>query len=181
MLGYFIQFQCFDMCQGMRVTKAGNWFKCSVYISIEDHIRSPQLTCCSVRKCDLQRSGADEASGAEDEFRSTLLVVVEIPVVPTRNHPALTFTNYVHINGEVSFGDTELFTSTKVRGNLRAVNDVLARQTDNIGTGPADVFALDDCDTLFLVGEGPGSDCSPPVPPPRITRSYSSNPPFRGG
>jgi len=86
--------------------------------------------------------------------------------------PALTFANYGHSNGEVSADDVALTTSARVRGDLRAANDVLARQTSDIRARPADVSALDYRDTLPLRGKGPCSD-SPSVPPPGITRSCS--------
>src|SRR5262249_15638687 len=119
-----------------------------------------ELTRYSVRECDLQRSRADEAPGAEDEFRAVLLVVAEIHVIPAGYHPAFAFANGAHIHGEVSFGYAELFTSAKVRGNLRAVNATFAGRPRVVWARPADIFALDHCDALALPGKGPGGEGS---------------------
>src|SRR5215510_9161971 len=124
MCGYFIQFECFNMCEGLRITKARNGFEHSPCSCVDDHMGASELTRCSVRQCGLHSLGANEAAGAEDEFRAARLVVVEIHVIPARYHPAFAFAHSAHVDGEVSFGDAELFTSAKVRSNLRTVTDV---------------------------------------------------------
>ena len=73
MFGYFIQFQCLDMCQGLRVNKAGNRFLDGARTCIDDHIGPAQLTNRPVEQPDFQCLGANEAPGAEDEFRSAFL------------------------------------------------------------------------------------------------------------
>ena len=45
-----------------------------------------------------------------------------------------------------------------IRCNLRTVNNVLARETGNVRARSTDVFAVDRCDTLSLLGKGSGSD-----------------------
>src|SRR5262245_50761465 len=159
MFGYFIQFECFDVCKGLRINKARNWFEDSACTCVDDHMGSSESTRCSVRKCGLHACRADEASEDEDEFHAALLVVIEIHVSPARYHLAFAFAHSVHVDSEVSFDDAELFTSTKVRSNLRTVNDVLAGQTGDVRARPADVFALDHRDTLSLLGKSPRSDC----------------------
>src|SRR5262249_41110192 len=87
-----------------------------------------------------------------------LLVIAEIRIVPSRNHPAFSVTNHGHIDGYISFRYSELFTSADVRGNPRAVYNVLARKTGNVRARSADVFAINRRDTLPLPGKRPGSD-----------------------
>src|SRR5215470_18522596 len=158
MCGDFLQFECFDVCKGLRLNKARNWFEHSACPGVDDHMGSSELTRGSVRQCGLQSLGANEASGAEDEFRAARLVVVEIHVIPARYHRAFAFAHSAHVDGKVSFGDTELFTSAKVRSNLRTVQDVLAGQTGDVRARPADVLALDHRDTLPLLGKSPRRD-----------------------
>src|SRR5260370_6593656 len=158
MFRYFIQFECFDMGEGLRFSKARNWFERSACAGVDDHIGSLELPGCSVRERGLQCSRADEAPGAEDEFSAGLLVVAEIHVIPIRYHFAFAFANSAHINAEVSLGDAELFASAKVRGHLRAVNDILARQTRDVWARTANVSALDHCDALSFAGKRPCCD-----------------------
>src|SRR5215510_13318273 len=158
MCGDFLQFECFDVCMGLRLNKARNGFEDGACPCVDDHIGASELTRCAVRKCGLQSLGANEASGAEDEFRAARLVVVEIYVIPARYHLAFAFAHSPHVDGEISFGDAELFTSAKVRSNLRTVNDVLAGQTGDVRARPADVLALDHRDTLSLLGKSPRSN-----------------------
>src|SRR5262249_47657678 len=108
MCGDFIQFECFDVCKGLRSNKAGNWFEDSACTCVNDHMGSSESTRCSVRKCGLQRSRADEASGAEDEFRAALLVVIEIHVIPARYHLAFALEHSAHVNAEVSRCESDL-------------------------------------------------------------------------
>ena len=51
--------------------------------------------------------------------------------------------------------DAEFLASAKIRRDLRAMNDVLARQTRNVRTGPADVFAIDYCDPFSFSSKRP--------------------------
>src|SRR5229473_2071775 len=81
---------------------------------------------------DLQGLRCDESAGAKNEFGSRLFVVLEIDVVPTGYHLAFTLADYRHIHGEVPFGYAELFAPSQIRGNFRAVNDVLARHAGNV-------------------------------------------------
>src|SRR5713226_118514 len=124
--------------------------------NVNDHIGSPELASCSIRECNLQRFRADELSGAEEQFSPGFLVVLQVHVVPARDHLAFTFANRAHIDDEVSVDDAEFAASPEVRGDLRAVNEVLAGQTSDVRARATDVFALDDRYTLPLRGKSPG-------------------------
>src|SRR5260370_24050570 len=132
MLRYFVQFECFDMCEGLCVNKARNRFEGSVCAGVDNHIGPSELTRSSVRERDLKRPRADEASGAEDEFRAGLFVIFEIYLVPARDHAAFAFADHTHLNAEVSSVDAKLFASAKVCGHLRAVNALLTGHAGNV-------------------------------------------------
>jgi hypothetical protein len=101
---------------------------------------------------------ANEARGTEDEFRSGLLVIVEVRIVPVRYHPAFPVANRAHINGYVAFGYPELVASADIRGNLRTMYNVFAGEAGNVRARSADVFAINGSHPLPLPGKGPSSD-----------------------
>lgn len=69
------------------------------------------------------------------------------------------------VNGRTRLGDSATFRSAKVRRDLRAVDDVLARQARDVRARPTDEFSLDDGDTLSVAGKRPRSERrSRPVP-----------------
>ena len=94
----------------------------------------------------------------EDEFRSALFVIIQIHSIPPRDHAAFAFANSVHVDGEFSLGNAELFTPSNVRRDLGAMNDVLARQACNVRTRSADISTFNYGDALSLRRECPGSD-----------------------
>src|SRR5262252_6807956 len=122
---------------------------------IDDYIGSQELASCSIRNCDLQGFRADELSGAENQFSTGFFVVLQVNVVPARDHHAFAFANTAHINAEVSAHDAELTTSAEVRGYFRAVNDVLAGQTSDVRAGATDVFPVDNRYALPLTRKSP--------------------------
>src|SRR5260370_29869028 len=158
MLRYFIQFQRFDMRERVRVNHARDRFYSGMCTCIDDHFGAAQLTNGSVVYRDFHCLWANEAPCAEDEFRSALFVIAEVRIVPTRYHPAFPIANRGHINGEICFRYPELFASADVRGNLRTVYDILTRETGNVRTRSADVFAVTRRDPLALPGKGPSTD-----------------------
>jgi hypothetical protein len=64
-----------------------------------------------------------------------------------------TLAHCAHINGELSFRDSELSTSAGIRSHLRALDHVLVWQAGNVRARPADVITLDDRDPLALTGK----------------------------
>ena len=70
------------------------------------------------------------------------------------------------------FANPKLLTAVEIRSDLCAVNDVLAWQARNIGTGTADPFTLNYHGTLTFPGLSSRRDTCPlrrcRVPPDRI-------------
>src|ERR1700761_181477 len=146
------------MCEGLCLNQTRNGIDCSSSTRADNHIGPSQLTRCSVSELGLYCFRPEEASRAEDEFRAALFVIAEIHVIPARHHAAFALANSAHVHSEISVGDAELFASANVPSNLRAVNDVFAGQTGDIRARSANVFALDNRDTLPLPGKRPGSN-----------------------
>src|SRR5260370_34024798 len=88
MFRYFIQFECFDMGEGLRFSKPRNWSHRSACAGVDDHIGSLELPGCSVRERGLRCSSADEGPGAEDESSAGLLVCAVVHVLPCRDRLA---------------------------------------------------------------------------------------------
>src|SRR5215472_6682127 len=74
----------------------------------------------------------------------------------TLHHCAFSIPHRGHTDAEPVDADSELLASPDVIRHLRRVNYILAGKTCDVGTGPADIFALDHGDPLSLSGEGPG-------------------------
>src|SRR5262249_61400863 len=100
----------------------------------------------------------DEPSGSQNQLRSCFPVLFQIHLVHAGPQRALAVTDTRHINREAVASDAKFLTSAKVRCDLRTVDDVLAWQARDVRARSANVFALDDCDTLSLPSKGPRSD-----------------------
>jgi hypothetical protein len=71
-------------------------------------------------------------------------------------HFSLSRVNPDHVDGDRSGFYPKFLATTKQRGDLRCVNDVLARQARDIWTSPADVLPLDRGCSLAFSGHCPG-------------------------
>src|SRR6478672_9217185 len=158
MFGDLVQFERFDMCERLRLSKSWSRIYNCARPGTDDHIGSAELALRSIAQCGLHSPVSDEASGATNEFRAGLLVIVEIEFVQARYHRSFAATDGRHIDSEILPNDTEFLTSAKVGRDLRTVNDILARQAGDVRARSANIFAVDHCDTLSLRGKGPCRD-----------------------
>src|SRR2546422_9934816 len=71
------------------------------------------------------------------------------------DHLAFALTHGRHVDLPVVFGDPEFLASSKVRSNLCAMDDVLARKTGDVGAGTSDIFSLNDGGLHALFGQAP--------------------------
>lgn len=78
-----------------------------------------------------------------------------------------------HFNRKAVVNDAKLLSSAKVVGDFGTVDNVLARQTRDIGARASDVVPIDNCDALSFASKSQAAIVEP-VPPPRISRSNSS-------
>src|SRR5580765_1337040 len=155
MLRDLVQFECFDMCEWLRLSKAWSRIQNCARTGTDDYIGSAELALRSIAQCGLHRPVTDEASVATNEFRSSLFVIVEIEFVQARYHRAFAVAHGRHIDSEIIPNDAEFLTSANVGCDLRTVNDVLARETGDVRARSANVFAVDHRNTLSLPGKGP--------------------------
>ena len=72
------------------------------------------------------------------------------------NHLPLAITHNRHVNLGIVLGDAEFFTSPKVGGYLRAMDDIFARETGDVGTGTSDIFSLNNDRSHSLLRLRPG-------------------------
>ena len=112
---------------------------------------------------DLDRLRPDEAALAHDELRAAL----PVPLVIQGDHPVdhlpLAVADGGHVDFPVARGDPELGASAEIAGDLRAVDQVLAREARDAGAGPRDIPPLDDRRPLPLRGQRPGEEPAPPA------------------
>src|SRR5215469_1775746 len=75
MFGNFVEFECLDMRERLRVGKTRNRWQRSSGTCTDDHVCAAQLTGGSIREGRLHGSRSYESSCPEDEFCSGLPVV----------------------------------------------------------------------------------------------------------
>src|SRR5262245_2073114 len=158
MLGNHIQFECFDMRERLRLSQTGNRFQRRVRTRTDNHLVSTDSASCSIRLCDLQCSGTDEAAGPQDELHPALLKNVEMNIDRVGYHPALAVTHSRHIDPELGNRDAELSTPAHVRVDLRTMYDVFTGQAGDVVARASNIFALDEGDSLSLLSRRPSSD-----------------------
>src|SRR6266849_10412776 len=74
------------------------------------------------------------------------------------NHLAFALAYSEHIDLPVVLRDSEFLASSEVRSDFRAVNDVLAWETGDVGTGTAHIFSFNDGGLHPLFGQRPGDE-----------------------
>src|SRR5258707_4898708 len=156
--GNFIEFKSLDMRERLRFRKARNSLQRGTRARTNDHIRAPQLTCGPIGQGDFHRSRSYESARSQYELGSLVPVIFHFHLVQADAHPALALAHARHVDREAIECDAEFLASAKVRCDFRAVDDVLARQARDVRARPADIFALDDCDSLSLASKSPRRD-----------------------
>jgi hypothetical protein len=73
------------------------------------------------------------------------------------DHLSLVVAHADHVDPPVIFGDAELFASGEVRGDLGAMDYVLARKTSDVRAGTSDVLSFYHDGSLSFLGLGPGN------------------------
>src|SRR5262249_11727376 len=74
------------------------------------------------------------------------------------DHFALALTYDRHAYIPTVFGDPEFLAALEIGSDLGAVDNVLARQTGDVGAGASDIFSLDHGSLHSLFGECPGEE-----------------------
>ena len=72
------------------------------------------------------------------------------------HHLALSIAHTRHTDLGIALGDSEFSASPKVGGDFRAVDNIFARHTGDVGTGAPYIFSLNHDHPQPLLGQGPG-------------------------
>src|SRR5215471_486199 len=147
------------MREWLRLTKTRNRCQGGPGSRTHDHVFAAQLTGGSIGESRLHGSSGYKSSGPQDELRSGFPVVFHVHLVHADYHLALTVTNDRHVNRVALISDAKFLASAKVRRHLRTVDDVLAWQAGDVGARSANVFAVDEGDSLSLCSKRPCSQC----------------------
>ena len=143
------------MREGVCLDKPRNGFDRRSRARADYHPFSAKNACTAFGKRDLDRSRPGEAAGALEQLRSARLEILEVHRYQSINHLPLPIAYTRHVDVGIVLSDAELSTSPEVRGNLRAMDDILARQTGDIGARTSDILSLNDNRSLSSFGEGP--------------------------
>ena len=99
----------------------------------------------------LNRLRPDESAFAHDQLSATDLVIVKVYCLEVFHHLPLSIPNAVHINGKSARLNAELRPPTEQSGHFGAMNDILAWQASDVGTGAADQLAFYDGSVLTFL------------------------------
>ena len=155
-----IEFQCLDVRERPRLDQPRNRFQRGPRARIDDDILAAKRARPAVGQLNLDGLGGDETPRTHNQFRAALPVMVEMDVDKVLDHLALAFAHRRHVDADIVFADAELLAAIKERGDLGAVDDVLAGQARDVGARAAHIFALDHHDALSLLGGSPGNQFS---------------------
>src|SRR6266446_2314430 len=72
------------------------------------------------------------------------------------DHLSLALTHGWHIDFPVILRDSEFLASPEVRRDFRAMDDILAGKTGDVGARTSDIFSLNDASLHPLFGQCPG-------------------------
>src|SRR5580658_7275007 len=161
MFGDVIKFQGLDVGKRLHLGQSWNWLKRGARTRIDDDIFATECACPAVGQFDFDGLGANETPRPHHQFRAALLVLVEVNIDETSDHLAFAFAHRLHVDANIVFADAELLAAIKQRGDLGAMDDVLARQARDVRARAAHIFALDYDYALSLLSGGPGNEFAP--------------------
>src|SRR5580704_3677010 len=158
MFGMALQVKRFDMSQGLRFAQPRRVGHGCVGSEIDEHTVCSDSTLCAIAQCDMNGARRDERAIAENELISRAAKFVQMDFDERVNHFAFARVDPRHVDGRWPGLDPKLPMAGYQRSDLGRINDVLARQTRHIGTGPADIFPLNDGGSSSCLGHVPGHD-----------------------
>src|SRR5215472_2863103 len=159
MFGNAVKFECLNMCERLGFSKARDCLQGRPRTGADDHVGAAQHTPCPVGESDLHSSRSDEPTvSSQNQYRSGASVVFKVHVIETGHHLALALADARHVDCEPVVSDAKLFAPANVGRDLRTVDDVFARQASDVGTGSANIFAIDYCDPFSFTSKRPGSN-----------------------
>ena len=151
-----IELESLNMRKGTALRRPGAMFKGGMTARANNDCFPVQDSNASFGKRDFDSFRSDEASRSHDNLHTARLEIRQVHVDKSVYHFAFTSAHARHIDFPSVLGDAELLASRKVRSDLRALNDVFAWETSDVGTGTSDVFPFNDDGSPALFGQSPG-------------------------
>src|SRR5215469_3959951 len=139
-----IQIESFNMRERSCLEKPWNWLHRRTRPRADNNLFSAQDACAARRERHLNCFWPDKAPESHEQLCPARLEIRKVHVHQAVHHLPLAVTHSRHVDPGVVLGHTEFLTPPKVGGDLRAVDDVFARQTGDIRTGTSDILSLDD-------------------------------------
>src|SRR5215471_4363790 len=159
MFGHPVKFECLNMRKRFRFNKPRDRFQAGSRTRADDHVGAAQQTLGSIGESNFYSSRRDEPTGpSQNQYRSGVSVAFKVHVVETGHHLALALADIRHLDCEVVVSDAKLCASANVGCDLRAVDDVLARETRDVRARSANIFAVDYNDVFSFASKRPRSN-----------------------
>ncbi len=158
MFGMPLQVKGFDMSQWLRFTQPRRIRHGRVSSKIDEHAVCSDSALSAIAQRDMNGERGDERAVAEDEFISRAAKLIEMDFDERVDHFAFARVDLRHIDGRWPGLNPKLPMAGYQRSDFGRIDDVLARQTRHIGTGPADIFPLNDGGSFSCLGHVPGHD-----------------------
>src|SRR5213592_1277460 len=127
---------------------------------VDDHMFPMQKTDATVGGFDLDCFWCHKTPRTPDQFGSAFLVKVEMHVHQASDHLALAFNHGRYVGFRVVSVDSEFLASPEIGNNLRAMNDVFARQAGDVRAGASHILSLNDSGLHPRFCQCPGEEFS---------------------
>ena len=125
-----------DMRHRFRIRKPRYiWYRC-VGSDVHEYALRGNCPFAAVAQSDLESTRSGELSIRPNQFSAGCLILIDMDFDQVLYHFSLSRIDADHVDGDRSSFYPEFLVSTKQRGDLRSVNDVLARQAGDIWTCP---------------------------------------------
>ena len=153
-----VEFERFDMGQGLRGLEAGNVGNGGARSDIDEDLGSRQRAHAPIVQLHFERFRRDEAPVAHDQFGAAFVVVLHMRGDESFDHVPLALANLAHVDLDWAGHHAELSAVAREMGRLGAMDLILAGQACDVGAGAADPFALDNRDPAARSPVVPGRE-----------------------
>src|SRR5262245_2413385 len=110
--------------------------------NVHEHALTSDDSFASVAQGDLESTRPDEAGIAADQFRSRVMVLIEMSLDQVIDHLFLARVDPGHVDGDRPSFHPEFVVAPEQRRHLRAMNDVFGRQAGDVWTRSAHILSF---------------------------------------